>query len=54
MLFQSKKRDLTLVDRSEYAVRMTLWGRHAENYNAEENAVVAFKGARAGEYQGVY
>ena len=48
----TKKRELTLVDRTEFSVRMTLWGKQAESYNAEEHAVVAFKGARVGDFGG--
>lgn len=31
---------------------MTLWGKQAESYSAEEHAVVAFKGARVGDFGG--
>ena len=48
----TKKRELTLVDRSEFAVRMTLWGKQAETYNADEHAVLAFKGARVSDFNG--
>ncbi|KAL5511367.1 STE23_2 [Sanghuangporus vaninii] len=48
----TKKRELTLVDRTEYSVRMTLWGKQAESYNAEEHAVLAFKGARVSDFGG--
>lgn len=47
-----KKRELTLIDLSEFAVRMTLWGKQAESYTAEEHAVLAFKGARVGDFGG--
>lgn len=48
----AKKRELTLVDRTEFSIRMTLWGKQAESYSAEEHAVVAFKGARVGDFGG--
>ena len=48
----TKKRELTLVDRSEFSVRITLWGKQAESYNVEEHAVLAFKGARVGDFGG--
>lgn len=47
-----KKRELTLVDRSEYSIQLTIWGKQAETFSAEENAVIAFKGARVGDYGG--
>ncbi|KAI0780628.1 replication factor-a protein [Trametes elegans] len=46
------KRELTLVDNSGYSVRLTLWGKQAEQYNAMDNPVIAFKGARVGDFQG--
>ncbi|KAI5119936.1 hypothetical protein M0805_002125 [Coniferiporia weirii] len=49
---QVKKRELTLVDRSEFSVRLTLWGKQAETYNVEEHAVLAFKGVRVGDFGG--
>ena len=52
MQTQSKKRELTLADRSGFAVRLTLWGKQAETYSAEDKAVIAFKGVRVGDFQG--
>ena len=49
---QIPKRELTLVDNSGYSVRLTLWGKQAEQYNAMDNPVIAFKGARVGDFQG--
>lgn len=46
------KRDLTLVDQSGFSVRMTLWGRQAEQYNAEDASIVAFKGVKVGDWGG--
>ncbi|TEB36451.1 replication factor-a protein [Coprinellus micaceus] len=46
------KRELTLVDKSSFSVRLTLWGKQAEQYNAEENVVTAFKGVRVGDFGG--
>jgi len=47
------KRDLTLVDKSGFSVRMTLWGKQAEQYTASEaTPVIAFKGVKVGDYQG--
>ncbi|KAG5645082.1 hypothetical protein DXG03_007173 [Asterophora parasitica] len=46
------KRELTLVDQSGYSVRLTLWGKQAEQYNAEDNPVIAFKGVKVGDFGG--
>lgn len=47
------KRDLTLVDKSGFSVRMTLWGKQAEQYNAaESNPIIAFKGVKVGDFGG--
>ena len=48
-----KKREVTLVDRSEYSVRLTLWGKQAEEYHEEEHAVLAFKAVRVGDFGGM-
>ncbi|KAF8911056.1 hypothetical protein CPB84DRAFT_1763251 [Gymnopilus junonius] len=50
---QIPKRDLTLVDKSGFSVRMTLWGKQAEQYNAAEpSPVIAFKGVKVGDFGG--
>jgi len=46
------KRELTLVDRSGVSIRMTLWGQQAEQYGEPEQAVIAFKGVRVGDFNG--
>ena len=49
------KRDLTLVDTSLASVRLTLWGKQAQDFNEQEassNPVIAIKGVRVNEYQG--
>ena len=47
------KRDLTVVDRSGFSCRVTLWGKQAENYNTEEvEPVIAFKGVKVGDFGG--
>lgn len=49
-----KKRELTLVDRSEFSVRLTLWGNQAEGFKPDEqNPVIAFKGVRVGDFNGL-
>lgn len=49
---QLKKRELTLVDRSGFSVRLTLWGKQAEDFNADDQPIVAFKGVRIGDFGG--
>ncbi|KAH8917277.1 replication factor-a protein [Atractiella rhizophila] len=52
---EMKKRELTLVDRSGFQVRVTLWGRQAESFPenvAEENPIIAFKSVRVGDFGG--
>ncbi|KAG2041899.1 hypothetical protein BDR03DRAFT_997436 [Suillus americanus] len=46
------KRDLTIVDMSQYSVRLTLWGKQAEQFAADELSVVAFKGVKVGDFGG--
>ncbi|KAJ6490618.1 replication factor-A C terminal domain-containing protein [Mycena vitilis] len=48
---QIVKRELTLVDTSGFSVRMTLWGKQAEQFNSPE-AVIAFKSVKVGDYGG--
>ncbi|GAA5845759.1 hypothetical protein JCM9279_006100 [Rhodotorula babjevae] len=49
---QIKKRELTIVDRSQYAVRVTLWGRQAESWTELDNGIVAIKGVKVGDFGG--
>ena len=50
---QTSKRELTLVDRSNSSIRLTLWGKQAETYeDGGSNPVIAFKGVRVTEFQG--
>lgn len=48
------KREITLVDQSEYSVRATLWGKSAENFSKTENdrCVLALKGVKVGDFGG--
>ncbi|KAI9592047.1 hypothetical protein BDF19DRAFT_452987 [Syncephalis fuscata] len=46
------KREITLVDESLFAVRLTLWGNQAETFNGDNQPVIAFKGVRVGDFQG--
>lgn len=47
-----KKRELNLVDSSNYAVSMTLWGDQADKFDGEGSPVLLIKGAKVGDYQG--
>ena len=40
------------MDRSNFSVRMTLWGKQAEQYEAADQPVIAFKGIKVGDFQG--
>jgi len=46
------KRDLTLVDRSGFSVRLTLWGKQAEQWNEPDQPIIACKGVRVGDFGG--
>ena len=50
LIFQITKRELTVVDRSGSFMRLTLWGKQAEQYHEDGQHVVAFKGVRAGDF----
>ncbi|KAJ7172077.1 hypothetical protein C8R46DRAFT_1215943 [Mycena filopes] len=45
------KRELTLVDATGFSVRMTLWGKQAEQFNSPQ-AVIAFKSVKVGDFGG--
>lgn len=47
-----KKREITIVDSSNAAVQLTLWGDDAQNFPAATNPVIAIKGARVNEFGG--
>ncbi|CAE6447482.1 unnamed protein product [Rhizoctonia solani] len=46
------KRDITIADKSGSSVRMTIWGKQAETFQAEDNPVIAFKGVKVGDFGG--
>ncbi|KAJ2642873.1 Replication factor A protein 1 [Coemansia sp. RSA 1694] len=46
------KRELTVVDKSGFQVRTTLWGTDAETFNVSMESVIAFKGVRVGDFGG--
>ncbi|KAI1272443.1 replication factor-A protein [Xylaria sp. FL0933] len=47
-----EKRELTLVDDSQFSVRLTIWGKTATTFNAQPESVVAFKGAKVSDFGG--
>jgi len=47
------KREVTVCDESNAEVTLTLWGATAESFSAEGNPVIAVKGARVSDYNGV-
>ncbi|KAI3654252.1 hypothetical protein MP228_000971 [Amoeboaphelidium protococcarum] len=49
---QLTKRDITLVDKSNTTVKMTLWGTTAEQFDAQNYPVVAFKGVKVSDFGG--
>ena len=46
------KRELTLVDQSNYSVRLTIWGNTAQAFDAELESVIAFKGLKVSDFGG--
>ncbi|KAI0345302.1 replication factor-A protein 1 [Trametopsis cervina] len=46
------KRELTIVDRSGYSVRLTLWGKQAEQFTHTDEPVIAWKGVKVGDFAG--
>ncbi|KAF4615161.1 hypothetical protein D9613_003179 [Agrocybe pediades] len=50
---QIPKRELTLVDKSGFSVRLTIWGKQAEQFSpTEPTPVIAFKGVKVGDFGG--
>ncbi|GAA99937.1 uncharacterized protein L969DRAFT_86148 [Mixia osmundae IAM 14324] len=49
---QIPKREIVLIDQSEFSVRMTLWGRQAEQFSAPDQPIIAFKGVKVGDFGG--
>jgi replication factor A1 len=46
------KRELTLVDNTGFNVRLTIWGKTAESFDARPESVVAFKGVKVSDFGG--
>ena len=49
---QLVKRELTIVDDSEYSVRLTMWGNEAEAFEHQDHPIIAIKGAKVSDYGG--
>jgi replication factor A1 len=47
------KREITLVDRTAHEVLLTLWGNTAESFDGSSFPVVASKGARVSDFNGL-
>ncbi|KAI9805271.1 MAG: Replication factor A protein 1 [Piccolia ochrophora] len=46
------KRELTLVDSSNFSVRLTVWGQTATSFDVPENSIIAFKGVKVSDFGG--
>lgn len=46
------KRELTIADDSQTSVRLTVWGKTAESFDAPLESVVAFKGVKVSDFGG--
>lgn len=47
-----QKRDLTVVDDTGFSIRVTIWGKTAGNFEAQEESVIAFKGTKVSDFGG--
>jgi len=46
------KRELTLVDNTNYSVRLTIWGNTATSFDITPESVIAFKGVKVSDFGG--
>ncbi|KAF2134639.1 replication protein-like protein A 70 kDa DNA-binding subunit [Dothidotthia symphoricarpi CBS 119687] len=46
------KRELTLADDSQTSVRLTIWGKTAESFEAPLESIIAFKGVKVSDFGG--
>ncbi|KAI0896750.1 replication factor-a protein [Annulohypoxylon nitens] len=46
------KRELTVVDDSQFSVRVTLWGKTATSFSTQPESIVAFKGLKVSDFGG--
>jgi replication factor A1 len=49
---QTQKRDLVVVDSTEFSARLTLWGKQAEQFGTPIDTVIACRGVRVGDFNG--
>ncbi|KAL5596839.1 hypothetical protein BROUX41_006477 [Berkeleyomyces rouxiae] len=47
-----EKRDVTIVDDTNYSVRVTVWGKTAAAFDGQPEQVVAFKGVKVSDFGG--
>lgn len=47
-----QKRELTVVDDTGYSVRVTIWGKTANSFEASTESVIAFKGTKVSDFGG--
>ncbi|KAF1834864.1 replication protein-like protein A 70 kDa DNA-binding subunit [Decorospora gaudefroyi] len=46
------KRELTMADDTQTAVRLTIWGKTAESFEAPLESIIAFKGVKVSDFNG--
>ncbi|KAF2661656.1 replication protein-like protein A 70 kDa DNA-binding subunit [Lophiostoma macrostomum CBS 122681] len=46
------KRELTIADDTQTSVRLTIWGKSAESFEAPLESIIAFKGAKVSDFGG--
>ncbi|KAI4595907.1 Replication factor A protein 1 [Pestalotiopsis sp. 9143b] len=46
------KRELTIVDDSNFSVRVTIWGKTAQDFKTPPESIVAFKGVKVSDFGG--
>jgi replication factor A1 len=46
-----QKREVTLVDETNFSVTLTMWGKDAEDFSIKGNPIIAIRKAKVGEYQ---
>ena len=47
-----QKRELTVVDDTGFSVRVTIWGKTANSFEAQPESVIAFKGTKVSDFGG--
>jgi len=47
-----QKRDLSVVDNTGYSVKLTIWGKTAQSFEASPESIVAFKGLKVSDFGG--